>query len=75
MSVFERNTLILPCPVGQVSDKYHTFDELYHHRQTLFVQLMNSHRLCHREPGTGEAIPTSSAAESKPGLFPTPVLK
>jgi hypothetical protein len=42
MSVYERNNLILPCPVGKVSDGYHTFDELYDHRQTLFVKLMNS---------------------------------
>lgn len=29
-------TLKLPCPVGQVSDGYHTFDELYEHRCLLF---------------------------------------
>ena len=39
----ERRKLILPCPVGQVSDGYHTFDELYDHRHALFVTLMNSH--------------------------------
>jgi hypothetical protein len=39
----ERRELILPCPVGKVSDGYHTFDELYDHRHTLFVALMNSH--------------------------------
>jgi hypothetical protein len=39
----EDRTLILPCPVGQVSDGFHTFHELYDHRHTLFVALMNSH--------------------------------
>jgi hypothetical protein len=38
----DRYRLILPCPAGKVSDGYHTFDELYAHRQTLFVKLMNS---------------------------------
>lgn len=36
------NSLKLPCPVGQVSDGYHTFDELYEHRCTLFLALMQS---------------------------------
>ena len=39
----EIRRLILPCRVGQVTDGYHTFDELYDHRHTLFVTLMNSH--------------------------------
>jgi hypothetical protein len=43
MSILERNILILPCPVGKVSDGFHTFDELYAHRQILFVKLMNFH--------------------------------
>lgn len=34
------NTLKIPCPVGQVSDGYHTFDELYEHRCMLFLALM-----------------------------------
>lgn len=34
------NVLNLPCPVGQVSDGYHTFDELYAHRGALFLALM-----------------------------------
>lgn len=34
------NHLILPCPVGEVSDGYHTFNELYDHRCTLFVALL-----------------------------------
>lgn len=33
-------TLTIPCPVGQVSDGYHTFDELYEHRCALFLGLM-----------------------------------
>ena len=28
---------------GQISDGYHTFDELYEHRITLFIALMKSH--------------------------------
>ncbi len=28
---------------GQISDGYHTFDELYDHRYTLYVALMLSH--------------------------------
>ena len=28
----------------QVSDGYHTFDELYHHRMILFSLLLNSHK-------------------------------
>ncbi len=36
------NSLKLPCPIGQVSDGYHTFDELYEHRCTLFLALMLS---------------------------------
>jgi len=41
MNVYERNVLILPCPVGKVSDGFHTFDELYEHRHILFIKLMN----------------------------------
>lgn len=33
--------LRLPCDVGEVSDGFHTFNELYEHRQTLFVALAN----------------------------------
>ena len=37
------NTLLhLPCPAGQVSDGYHTFDELYAHRVALFLALASS---------------------------------
>jgi hypothetical protein len=39
----KRKLLILPCPVGKVSDGFHTFDELYAHRHILFIKLMNSH--------------------------------
>lgn len=37
------NKLVLPCPTGQVSDGYHTFDELYDHRCLLFIALLNAH--------------------------------
>lgn len=37
------NTLIIPGEVGQASDGYHTFDELYEHRIVLFMALMHSH--------------------------------
>ena len=33
--------LTLPCDVGKVSDGYHKFDELYSHRNHLFVILLN----------------------------------
>jgi hypothetical protein len=33
----------IECEVGQISDGYHTFDELYAHRCTLFAALMKSH--------------------------------
>ena len=36
--------LILPYPPGQISDGYHTFDELYDHRMLLFIALMNAHK-------------------------------
>ena len=35
-----RESLVIPCRVGQVSDGYHTFDELYEHRHMLFLSLM-----------------------------------
>jgi len=34
------NSLQIPCKVGEVSDGYHTFNELYEHRCTLFLVLM-----------------------------------
>ena len=30
-------------PMGQVSDGYHTFDELYHHRMILFAVICNTY--------------------------------
>jgi hypothetical protein len=33
-------TLLIPCSPGEVSDGYHTFDELYEHRHALFLALM-----------------------------------
>ncbi len=35
--------LQVPCEPGQVSDGYHTFDELYEHRCLLMVGLMRAH--------------------------------
>lgn len=35
------NKLIIPCETGQVSDGFHTFDELYDHRCHLFTTLIN----------------------------------
>lgn len=37
------NTLQIPCEVGKVSDGYHTFDELYEHRCTLFLALLKAY--------------------------------
>lgn len=34
------NKLILPCEVGEVSDGFHSFNELYDHRCTLFLALL-----------------------------------
>lgn len=34
------NKLFLPCDVSQVSDGYHTFEELYDHRCLLFLSLL-----------------------------------
>lgn len=31
------NTLMIPCPAGEVSDGFHTFNELYEHRHFLFL--------------------------------------
>ena len=36
----DMNTLKIPCKTGEISDGYHTFDELYEHRCTLFLTLM-----------------------------------
>jgi hypothetical protein len=32
--------LLIPCEPGEVSDGYHTFNELYEHRNTLFLAVM-----------------------------------
>ena len=45
----EDRTLVLPCSVGQVSDGYHTFDELYEHRCALYIALVNT--LCLKDVG------------------------
>jgi hypothetical protein len=37
------NTIQIPCKPGEVSDGYHTFDELYEHRCTLFLALIKAH--------------------------------
>ena len=37
------NALQIPCKTGEVSDGHHTFDELYEHRCTLFLALMQAH--------------------------------
>lgn len=33
----------MPTPTGQISDGYHTFDELYEHRCLLFLAVMKAH--------------------------------
>jgi len=37
------STIKIPCEAGEVSDGYHTFNELYEHRCTLFLALMKAH--------------------------------
>ncbi len=37
------NTINLPCEVGEVSDGYHTFNELYEHRHVLFINVVLAH--------------------------------
>ena len=34
----------LECNKGEISDGYHTFNELYHHRMVLFAVICNSHK-------------------------------
>jgi hypothetical protein len=36
-------TIKIPCNVGEVFDGYHTFNELYEHRNTLMLSLMKAH--------------------------------
>ncbi len=38
------NTIHLPCEVGDISDGYHTFNELYEHRHLLFINVALAHR-------------------------------
>ncbi len=33
--------LIIPCDPGEVSDGYHTFHELYEHRNILWINILN----------------------------------
>jgi hypothetical protein len=37
----DKKSLILPCPVGAVNDGDHSFDELYEHRNLLFIAFLN----------------------------------
>ncbi len=36
--------ITIECDVGNVSDGFHTFNELYSHRCTLFAALMKAHK-------------------------------
>ncbi|MGI9278725.1 MAG: hypothetical protein ACR2PX_03735 [Endozoicomonas sp.] len=47
------NQLILPCDVSQVSDGYHTFEELYEHRCLLWINLLN---LIHQSEHSTETV-------------------
>jgi hypothetical protein len=38
-----KEAIYISCKSGKVSDGYHTFDELYEHRCTLFLALMQAH--------------------------------
>ncbi len=38
------NTKQIPCEIGDISDGYHTFDELYQHRHLLFINVALAHR-------------------------------
>lgn len=49
--------------MGKVSDGYHTFDELYDHRCTLFLALMRSH------PGLSWISAKHSDGSAWPGWF------
>jgi hypothetical protein len=37
------NTLKIPCEPGEVSDGFHTFNELYQHRTSLILALIKAH--------------------------------
>lgn len=36
--------IYVACPTGEVSDGYHTFDELYEHRHALFLALVRQNK-------------------------------
>ena len=65
---------------GQISDGYHTFDELYEHRCLLFIGLMQAHparawRATHHDDGSGDSewwiagldLPTGPVTYHLPG--------
>jgi hypothetical protein len=37
----EMKSILVPCEPGEVSDGYHTFNELYEHRHLLFILVAN----------------------------------
>lgn len=74
--------LLLPCDTSQVSDGYHTFDELYNHRNLLFIAAMKTYpqlswRARFHHDGTGEAgwwiggmhLPTGDISYHLPDRF------
>jgi hypothetical protein len=58
------NELNLPCPVGEVSDGYHTFNELYDHRIILFIALCKMCNNAYDESGVGVWRPWRSKTHS-----------
>lgn len=57
------NIVPLTCDSGQVSDGYHTFDELYAHRCHLFAWL------CSLQPGHAFKTRLNDKGEAWPGWF------
>ena len=57
------NTLTLPCDTGKVSDGYHSFDELYDHRNMLWLYIVNSNL------ETAFKTKLDDKGESLPGWF------
>lgn len=55
--------LRVKCDVSQVSDGYHTFEELYNHRHVLFLALMKSY------PGLAWASPLHHDETEFTGFF------
>ena len=39
----DRTQIKVPCDVNKVSDGYHSYEELYDHRQLLYIAFMKSH--------------------------------